>query len=323
MRELSVALAFPRATRKDGVHDLVEALRGQMVADETAQRYLLQEVRASKGSADIVISFFTGRKVREYKAMHLVTLPQEWQLDCEIQVMFDGFHGLQVIPSVGKQWSFSDSGGPKETFLSDALGPRLIDGIEMALAQGSLSKGLAGKEEASGLRESLGSARRARRTRPKRDSATPAFRTDSHVSPTSSDAGFDVFISHASEDKAEVARPVYHALRKRGFRVWFDEAELALGDGLRRKIDEGLSRCRFGVVILSESFFRKEWPQRELDGLVAREMESSVKAILPVWHNVTQATVAEFSPPLADRLAITTNEGIDSVVEEIVKVLAT
>jgi len=79
-----------------------------------------------------------------------------------------------------------------------------------------------------------------------------------------------VFICHASEDKEEVARPLAQELRSRDFRVWIDEAEILIGDSLRRKIDEGLASSRFGIVILSPSFFAKEWPQLELDGLAQR-----------------------------------------------------
>ncbi len=61
----------------------------------------------------------------------------------------------------------------------------------------------------------------------------------------------DLFLSHASEDKDVIARPLYEALIAEGISVWFDEAVLELGDSLRRKIDEGLAKCRYGVVILS------------------------------------------------------------------------
>src|SRR3546814_11969636 len=81
----------------------------------------------------------------------------------------------------------------------------------------------------------------------------------------------DVFICHASEDKDLVARPLAELLRGHGVTVWYDEFSLTVGDSLRRKIDRGLSDSRFGVVLLSPDFFRKEWPQAELDGLVARE----------------------------------------------------
>lgn len=99
----------------------------------------------------------------------------------------------------------------------------------------------------------------------------------------------DVFISHASEDKDVIARPIAEELLRRGRSVWFDEFELTLGDSLRRSIDRGLAESRFGLVILSPSFFAKQWPQRELDGLTTREIAGSTKVILPVWHEVDHA----------------------------------
>lgn len=133
--------------------------------------------------------------------------------------------------------------------------------------------------------------------------------------------GFDLFISHASEDKEAIARPLYAALTAAGVSVWFDEAELRLGDSLRRKIDDGLTRCRYGVVILSPRFFAKPWPQRELDGLVARETASGEEAILPIWHDVDHNAVLKYSSPLADRFAGRTQDGIPALVAEILRVL--
>jgi hypothetical protein len=132
---------------------------------------------------------------------------------------------------------------------------------------------------------------------------------------------YDIFISHASEDKDAIARPLYRALIEKGLSVWFDEAVLALGDSLRRKIDEGLARCRYGVVILSPHFLSKQWPQRELDGLVARETSTGEKAILPVWHHLDREILVGYSPTLADKIAVRSDEGIPTVVEKILDVL--
>ncbi len=131
----------------------------------------------------------------------------------------------------------------------------------------------------------------------------------------------DIFLCHASEDKAAIARPLYTKLKRARVSVWFDEATLTLGDNLRRKIDDGLARCRFAVVILSPRFFAKDWPQRELDGLVARENASGEKVILPIWHRVTKSQVARFSPMLAGLLAGKSNEGIPALVRKIKQVL--
>jgi hypothetical protein len=133
--------------------------------------------------------------------------------------------------------------------------------------------------------------------------------------------GADLFVSHASEDKEAVARPLADALGRHGYAVWLDQYALRLGDSLRRTIDAALASCRYGAVILSPSFFKKDWPQRELDGLVAMETQDHRKRVLPVWHAVTAADVARYSPTLADRLGVSTDLGIEVVVSQIVDVL--
>jgi hypothetical protein len=130
---------------------------------------------------------------------------------------------------------------------------------------------------------------------------------------------YDVFISHASEDKEAIVRDLAHALQRRGLEVWYDEFALRVGDGLRRKIDIGLATSRFGVVVLSPNFFSKNWSQYELDGLVTREMSGDRQIILPIWHDVSREDVIGFSPSLADKLALRT---ADSTVEEIASEIA-
>lgn len=131
---------------------------------------------------------------------------------------------------------------------------------------------------------------------------------------------WDIFISHASEDKDVVVRPLAERLRSLGLKVWYDEFTLLLGDSLRQSIDHGLANSRFGVVILSSSFLAKNWPRKELDGLFSRETEGE-KIILPVWHNIDKAELARYSPMMADRIAVSTSKGLDAVVKEIMKVV--
>ena len=88
-----------------------------------------------------------------------------------------------------------------------------------------------------------------------------------------------------------------------GFKIWYDEFELKVGDSLRQSIDRGLAVSNYGIVVLSEAFFAKNWPQYELNGLVAREIEGT-KVILPVWYKIEKATILDYSPPLADKVAL-------------------
>ncbi len=125
------------------------------------------------------------------------------------------------------------------------------------------------------------------------------------IKPIQEKRDYDVFISHASEDKEEFVRLFANNLKSKGLRVWYDEYELRIGDSLRRSIDNGLSSSRFGIVVLSEAFFSKEWPQRELDGLFAREVNGE-KVILPIWHKISKDEVMKYSPMIADMLALNT-----------------
>lgn len=132
---------------------------------------------------------------------------------------------------------------------------------------------------------------------------------------------YDLFISHASEDKSSLVRALARRLVEAHLTVWYDEYTLRPGDSLRRSIDKGLSESRFGVVVLSEAFFAKNWPQYELDGLVMRENIDGDSAILPIWHGVDAKAVARYSLPLANRVAISSDRGMDAVIDGLLSVI--
>lgn len=132
---------------------------------------------------------------------------------------------------------------------------------------------------------------------------------------------FDVFISHASEDKTTIVQELADKLEAAGLKIWYDEISMKWGDGLRRSIDNGLKSSKFGLVILTPNFFKKEWTQRELDGLTQMELVGKSR-ILPIWHKVTKDEVAAFSPTLADKLAISTaNFSLAEIVDELLKLV--
>jgi Domain of unknown function (DUF1883)/TIR domain len=132
---------------------------------------------------------------------------------------------------------------------------------------------------------------------------------------------YDVFISHATEDKDALVRPLAHALQGRGLSVWYDEFELRVGDSLRRKIDAGITRSRFGIVVISKFFFEKGWTQYELDGLVTMAI-SGKQVLLPVWHGVSKDEVMRHSPSLADKVALRSADmTVDEMADEIESVV--
>ncbi|MES2381116.1 MAG: toll/interleukin-1 receptor domain-containing protein [Bacteroidota bacterium] len=132
---------------------------------------------------------------------------------------------------------------------------------------------------------------------------------------------YDVFISHATEDKKDFVRPLAETLSSLGYRVWYDEFTISVGDGLRRAIDKGISKSRFGIVVLSKAFFENGWTNYELDGLMQFDTENRDEAIiLPIWYNIRREDVFSYSSSLANKIAISTDgEDIDRVVKELEK----
>ncbi len=103
--------------------------------------------------------------------------------------------------------------------------------------------------------------------------------------------------------------------------MWYDEFELRIGASLRRNIDYGLANSRFGVVVVSQAFFAKNWSQYELDGLVTREMDGE-QIILPIWHEISKSEIIAHSPSLADKFALSTSaETVEEIAAKIAAVI--
>ena len=118
---------------------------------------------------------------------------------------------------------------------------------------------------------------------------------------------YDVFVSHAWEDKEDFVDEFVEALTKLGIKVWYDKTQIKWGDSMRKRIDEGLKKSRFGVAVLSPHYIAdgKYWTKAELDGLFQLESVGG-KMLLPIWHNLKKSEVMAYSPIIASKLAMTT-----------------
>lgn len=135
------------------------------------------------------------------------------------------------------------------------------------------------------------------------------------------DKKYDIFISHASEDKDAIVRPLATILERLSVRVWYDEFSLQLGDSLTASIDKGLQESKYGLVVLSKAFLSKRWPEYEYRSLMTREIDGE-RVILPLWYDVTKEDVKNFSLYLADIKALSIssrNHGM--VIPAILKVV--
>ena len=128
---------------------------------------------------------------------------------------------------------------------------------------------------------------------------------------------FDVFLSHATEDKSEVARPLAQFLRVRGLRVWYDEFELRIGDSLTARIDAGVKSSRFGIIVLSHSFIAKRWTNHELD-MLEHLWVNEQRVLFPVWHRITIDEIRAYRVWLANIVGLDTDfYTIQEIADEI------
>jgi hypothetical protein len=100
--------------------------------------------------------------------------------------------------------------------------------------------------------------------------------------------------------------------------VWFDEFSLQVGDRLRESIERGLREARRCVLVITPNFIaNRGWTREEFSAIFSRELVDKTDVILPVWHDVTRDQVFEFSPVLADRVAVNWNLGLNEAVRRL------
>jgi hypothetical protein len=132
---------------------------------------------------------------------------------------------------------------------------------------------------------------------------------------------FDAFISHSSEDKISLVRPLSIALQEYGAKIWYDEFSLKPGVSLSRSIEKGLSKSKYGLVVLSKSFFKKSWTEYELRAMNSLEV-ANPGIIIPIWYDVDIEEVRNFSLYLSDKLAIVVGEkSIDEICVQILEAI--
>ena len=128
------------------------------------------------------------------------------------------------------------------------------------------------------------------------------------------DKKYDLFLSHASSDKITYVRGLHEALSRLGISIFYDEDSIEWGDKWKDKIIEGTASSEFAIIIISNSFFGREWTERELHEFLERQNDSEQKIILPLLFGVSQEQLNEKYPQLADIQCLdTTNHSFESI----------
>ena len=133
------------------------------------------------------------------------------------------------------------------------------------------------------------------------------------VTLTDPEKEYDIFISHASEDKGDFVNKLTDELKRREINIWYDSESIGWGASIRQSIDLGLRNSKYGIVVISPKYIEKYWTQYELDGFLKKESSMGKQTVLPIWHKITADEVQNYSYSLADKLAF--NTAINTVAE--------
>lgn len=133
------------------------------------------------------------------------------------------------------------------------------------------------------------------------------------------ETGYDVFISHAYEDKDSFANELAIALKRNGLKVWYSGFELRIGDSISESVNHALRAAKFSIVIISPVYLTKKWAMNELHAVFSQETDRN--RILPVLHNISVKKIQQELPVLADRYAISSGKNMTLIVNKIMQVV--
>lgn len=124
---------------------------------------------------------------------------------------------------------------------------------------------------------------------------------------------WDVFLSYARLDGAEVGRELRDRLEALGIRVWFDEVVIEPGVSQARQMDRGLTKAHCGIALLTPAYIAgRFWTERELGVLLGKD------TLIPVAHGVNFKEVTEYSGTLSDLAGFeTARHSVEEIADKI------
>jgi len=132
---------------------------------------------------------------------------------------------------------------------------------------------------------------------------------------------WDVFISHASEDKETIVEPLVQLLEENGISCWYDKKDIGWGDSIVESISDGLKKSKYALVVLSENFISKGWTKAELNSMLNMEIDNGQKKVLPLIVGDEKKIIGKL-PLLQDKKYIVWNKKSSHIVYELRKVLS-
>jgi hypothetical protein len=92
----------------------------------------------------------------------------------------------------------------------------------------------------------------------------------------------DLFISHASADKAGYIEPLCASLASSDVTYWLDTDEISWGSNVPMRINEGLRQSTYVLLCLSPNFIKRRWPESELSAAFSVQTDTGRQRVLPL-----------------------------------------
>ncbi|MEO1282215.1 MAG: toll/interleukin-1 receptor domain-containing protein, partial [Pseudomonadota bacterium] len=96
---------------------------------------------------------------------------------------------------------------------------------------------------------------------------------------------YEVFISHASEDKADIARPIYEACERAGIKAFLDQEHIGWGQSFASRINIAMGAARTVLIVVSSHSVSKEWPLAEINTALTFEVNGDKRVITVMVGN--------------------------------------
>ncbi len=129
---------------------------------------------------------------------------------------------------------------------------------------------------------------------------------------------YQVFICHASEDKTKIASPLYEALEEREISTFIDNKVIEWGDSLVDTINHALYKAKLVVAVVSENSLGKSWPQKEINAVLASEIQGESKLLVLVDGDGQELLGRLFL--LQDKLYRQWEDNPDELADEIARI---
>lgn len=128
---------------------------------------------------------------------------------------------------------------------------------------------------------------------------------------------YDLFISHASEDKLPFVESLVDELNSLGLNLFYDKRSIGISENIVWGVNKGFRDLKYGtVVVISPRFLDKSWCNEELSISYSLKIEDS-KKLIPIFLNMSVEDIKKHYPILRATKMIDGSMDIRAIANQI------